>query len=294
MFGRGAEEVEALEAAGVPVEVVPGVSTLTALPGLAGIPLTARGIADQVTVSPARARRRRTRLRPARRGPGTLIIFMGLGTLEDIAADLIEAGRPAGEGAAVASRLSLPDYELRVGTLGTIAGLAGGLSAPALVIVGDVVPRQPFLAEPPGARVRRMTVPGQVLHMKNVGEFVDAFRQARLRRHRGLRRNRLRDTADRPPPRGRAARRRLEAYSRLIATSRLPSQQRRERAARRRVASASAIAVRRRLPPCAQVTCEPTIWCPSPGTSSITIGHVVLDPCPVACPPASARSRVTS
>ena len=54
-------------------------------------------------------------------------------------AGLIEAGRPAAEGAAVASRLSLPDYELRVGTLGTIAALGAGLQAPALVIVGDVV-----------------------------------------------------------------------------------------------------------------------------------------------------------
>src|SRR4051812_32823237 len=47
IFGRGAEEVEALQAAGIEVEVVPGLSTLTAVPGLAGIPLTARGVASQ-------------------------------------------------------------------------------------------------------------------------------------------------------------------------------------------------------------------------------------------------------
>jgi len=50
IFGRGAEEVEALAAAGVEYEVVPGLSTLTAIPGLAGIPLTARGVASQLTV----------------------------------------------------------------------------------------------------------------------------------------------------------------------------------------------------------------------------------------------------
>lgn len=50
IFGRGAEEVEALAAAGVPYQVVPGVSTLTAVPGLAGIPLTSRDVAAQVTV----------------------------------------------------------------------------------------------------------------------------------------------------------------------------------------------------------------------------------------------------
>jgi siroheme synthase len=71
--------------------------------------------------------------------PGTLVIFMGLRHLGEIAAGLIAAGRPASEPAAVASRLSLPDYGLRIGTLGTIAGLAEDVQTPALVIVGAVV-----------------------------------------------------------------------------------------------------------------------------------------------------------
>ena len=140
VFGRGAEEVAALEAAGVPYEVVPGVSTLTALPGLSGIPLTTRGVADQLTVvTGTHAGGAGLDYRRLAATPGTLVVFMGLHRLEEIAAGLIEAGRPAAEGAAVASRLSLPDYELRVGTLGTIAALGAGLQAPALVIVGDVV-----------------------------------------------------------------------------------------------------------------------------------------------------------
>ncbi len=140
VFGRGSEEVEALVAAGVPYEVVPGVSTLTALPGLAGIPLTARDIAAQVTVltgtSADGGDLDYDRLAAT---PGTLVIFMGLKRLEHIADNLILAGRPVDEGAAVVSRLSLPDSEVRAGTLGTIAAVAEGLSSPAVAIIGDVV-----------------------------------------------------------------------------------------------------------------------------------------------------------
>jgi uroporphyrin-III C-methyltransferase len=139
VFGRGGEEVEALAAAGLPYEVVPGLSTLTALPALAGIPLTHREIAGQVTVITGT---------PADGGgldyqhlaatPGTLVIFMGLRRLAAIADGLILAGRRVDEGAAVVSRLSLEDPSVRVGTLGTIALIARGLATPSVVIVGDV------------------------------------------------------------------------------------------------------------------------------------------------------------
>jgi uroporphyrin-III C-methyltransferase len=140
IFGRGAEEVEALAAAGVEYEVVPGLSTLTAIPGLAGIPLTARGVASQLTVLTGTSGDGREldyeRLAGA---PGTLVIFMGLARLETIADNLILAGRPVDQPAAVISRLSLPGAERRVGTLGTIAGDARGLRSPAVVVIGDVV-----------------------------------------------------------------------------------------------------------------------------------------------------------
>jgi uroporphyrin-III C-methyltransferase len=140
VFGRGSEEVDALVAAGIPYEVVPGVSTLTALPGLAGIPLTARDVAQQVTVltgtSADGGDLDYDRLAAT---PGTLVIFMGLKRLEHIADNLILAGRPVDEGAAIVSRLSLPDGEVRVGTLGTIAAAADGLSSPAVAVIGDVV-----------------------------------------------------------------------------------------------------------------------------------------------------------
>ena len=140
VFGRGAEEVEALEAAGVPYEVVPGVSTLTALPGLAGIPLTTRGIADQVTVvSGTRADGGEFDFARLAATQGTLVVFMGLHRLDRIASGLIAAGRSPHDGAAVASRLSLPGYELRTGTLGTIASLAEDMPTPAIVVIGAVV-----------------------------------------------------------------------------------------------------------------------------------------------------------
>jgi uroporphyrin-III C-methyltransferase len=140
IFGRGSEEVDALEAAGIPYEVVPGVSTFTALPGLTGIPLTSRGVAAQVTVltgtSADGGDLDYDRLAAT---PGTLVIFMGLKRLEHIADNLILAGRAVDEGAAVVSRLSLPGGEVRVGTLGTIAAVAEGLRSPAVAVIGDVV-----------------------------------------------------------------------------------------------------------------------------------------------------------
>jgi uroporphyrin-III C-methyltransferase len=140
IFGRGFEEVEALAAAGIDYEVVPGVSTFTAVPGLAGIPLTTRGVAAQLTIlTGTSADGGELDYAHLAATPGTLVIFMGLKRLEHLADNLILAGRPVDEPAAVVSRLSLPDAETRVGTLGTIAAVAQGLGSPSLVIVGDVV-----------------------------------------------------------------------------------------------------------------------------------------------------------
>src|SRR5438067_12610647 len=94
IFGRGSEEVEALEAAGVPYEVVPGVSTFTAVPGLAGIPLTARGVAAQLTiVTGTSGDGSDLDYDHLAATPGTLVVFMGLKRLEHLADHLILAGR---------------------------------------------------------------------------------------------------------------------------------------------------------------------------------------------------------
>jgi uroporphyrin-III C-methyltransferase len=139
VFGRGSEEVEALVSAGIPYEVVPGLSTLTAVPALAGIPLTHRDTASRVTVlTGTNADGTELDYDHLAATPGTLVIFMGLRRLATIADNLILAGRPVEEGAAVASRVSLGDACVRTGTLGTIARRAEGMATPAVVIVGDV------------------------------------------------------------------------------------------------------------------------------------------------------------
>jgi uroporphyrinogen III methyltransferase/synthase len=138
VYGRGGEEALALAGAGVPFEVVPGVSSLAAVPAAAGIPLTHRGLASQATLAAAHD--------PAAldydglaRLQGTLLLFMGLAGLEAIADGLIAAGKDPETPAAVVSRGTLPDQEAVTGPLREIAGLAAGLEPPALVVVGEVV-----------------------------------------------------------------------------------------------------------------------------------------------------------
>jgi uroporphyrin-III C-methyltransferase len=142
IFGRGAEEVAALTAAGVDVEVVPGLSTFTAISALAGIPLTSRGVAAQVTIlTGTSGGGGELDYEHLAATPGTLVIFMGLKRVEHLARRLLIAGRRADEPAAVVSRLSLPGMQIRTGTLGTLAEVARGLPTPALVVIGDVIPQ---------------------------------------------------------------------------------------------------------------------------------------------------------
>jgi uroporphyrin-III C-methyltransferase len=147
VFGRGGEEAIALAEAEVPFEVVPGVSALSAVPASADIPITHRGVSAQVTlVSGHSATGDDLDFDHLARTPGTLVVFMGLAHLAEIAARLVAAGRPAGTPAAVVSRGTLPDGESVAGDLATIAGLASGLESPALLVVGDVVAVAPRLA----------------------------------------------------------------------------------------------------------------------------------------------------
>jgi uroporphyrin-III C-methyltransferase len=139
IFGRGGEEVQALAQAGIPYVIIPGLSTLTAVPALLGIPLTHRGTAAQVTVITGTAGDGgEPDYRSLAATPGTLVIFMGLGRLATIADNLILHGRSLDEPAAVISNLSLPDQRVAVGTLSTIAATAKHLPSPAVIYIGDV------------------------------------------------------------------------------------------------------------------------------------------------------------
>jgi uroporphyrin-III C-methyltransferase len=138
VFGRGGEEALALAEAGIAFEIVPGVSSFSAVPASAGIPVTHRGVSSQVTVIsghdpdsldfPALAR-----------APGTLVIFMGLGSLGRVADELVMHGKPATTPAAVIASGTRDEQRVAIAPLAEIAVAAASLPAPALVVVGDVV-----------------------------------------------------------------------------------------------------------------------------------------------------------
>jgi siroheme synthase len=154
VFGRGGEEAFALAEADVPFEVVPGVSALSAVPAFADIPVTHRGVSAQVTlVSGHSAAGDGLDFDQLARTPGTLVVFMGLGHLAEIASGLVAAGRDPHTPAAVVSRGTHPDGESVTGDLASIAGLALELESPALLVVGDVVAVGAQLAATRSARV---------------------------------------------------------------------------------------------------------------------------------------------
>ena len=143
LFGRGAEEAEALRAAGVRFEVVPGISSVLAVPAYAGIPLTHRGLSSSVTVlTGARAGDgTRTMNLASQTSADTIVILMGISHLREIAEELIAGGRSAETPAAVIRWGSYEAQQTVTGTLQTIADESerAGLRAPAVIVVGEVV-----------------------------------------------------------------------------------------------------------------------------------------------------------
>ena len=138
VFGRGGEEALALSAAGVPFEVVPGVSSLSAVPAAAGIPVTHRGVSSQVTIVSGHDESALD-LPGLARTPGTLVVFMGLGSLRVVAEGLIRYGKAADTPAAVIASGTLPEQRTVIAPLGELADAASTLDPPALVVIGEVV-----------------------------------------------------------------------------------------------------------------------------------------------------------
>ena len=140
VFGRGGEEALALAEAGIPFEIVPGVSSIAAVPASALIPITHRGVSDRVTIASGHgADGGEPDYASLAAAGGTLILFMGLERVTQLCSGLVAAGLPASTPAAVVSRGTLPDQEAVTGTLADLAQRAAGLAPPALVIVGGVV-----------------------------------------------------------------------------------------------------------------------------------------------------------
>jgi len=141
VLGRGGEEVAACRAAGVRVEVVPGVTSAVSVPAAAGIPVTHRGVARGFSVL--------TGHDDLGEVPGgadhTLVLLMGVSTLARTCRLLVEAGRPAATPVAVVEDGYSPRQRVTVGTLATVADEAErvGVRPPAVVVVGDVVRLSP-------------------------------------------------------------------------------------------------------------------------------------------------------
>lgn len=142
VFGRGGEEVEALRTAGVPYEVIPGVTAAVAVPAAAEIPVTHRAYASGFAVVAGH---------PCDGGTGldwsalarmpTLVVLMGLRRLPVVVARLLDSGADPSVPAAMIARGTLPDQRVVMGTLGTIARRVeeAGLQPPATLVVGRVV-----------------------------------------------------------------------------------------------------------------------------------------------------------
>ena len=145
VFGRGGEEAAALSEAGVPYQVVPGVTSAVAAPAYAGIPLTHRGYASSFTVvtgaeAPHKDDSAIAWDRLAGLG-GTVVVLMGWERLNEIVDALVDAGRPADTPAAVIQWGSESYQRTVVGTLADVAGRAreSGIAPPVAVVIGDVV-----------------------------------------------------------------------------------------------------------------------------------------------------------
>jgi len=145
LFGRGGEELEAVRSAGIPVEMVPGVSSALAVPASVGIPLTHRKYASQVTI--LTGNEDPTKPEPAldwqllARSRGTIVILMGVANLGKIADVLIRNGKAGSTMVAIIERGLRKDRRVTTGSLATIAEAAvkKGVKPPAVIVIGDVV-----------------------------------------------------------------------------------------------------------------------------------------------------------
>ncbi len=145
IFGRGGEEAEELVKAGVPFEIVPGITSAIAVPAYAGIPLTHRDYTSTVAFITGHEDLTKEKSSIAwdklGTGVGTLVFLMGVGNLEQIAESLVKHGRSPDTPVAVVHRGTVPEQKTVVGTLQDIAERAQkeGMKPPAIIVVGDIV-----------------------------------------------------------------------------------------------------------------------------------------------------------
>ncbi len=143
IFGRGGEEAEVLAAAGVPFEVVPGVSSAIAVPAYAGIPVTHRAVASSFAVVTGHEdpTKPESRLDWTKYGTDTVVVLMGTANLPGIVAGLVAAGRPSDTPAAVIEKGTTANQKVVTGILADIVDKvnASAVRPPVILVVGDVV-----------------------------------------------------------------------------------------------------------------------------------------------------------
>ncbi|MEU6426650.1 uroporphyrinogen-III C-methyltransferase [Microbispora sp. NPDC046973] len=145
VFGRGGEEMIACARAGIPVTVVPGITSAVAVPGAAGVPVTHRGVSQEfhvISVHVAPGDPRSTVDWPGlARSTGTLILLMAVERIKEIAETLVRDGRSPETPVMVVQDGTLPTQRAVAATLSTVAErvTAAGVRPPAIVIVGEVV-----------------------------------------------------------------------------------------------------------------------------------------------------------
>ena len=140
VLGRGGEECLALAAAGVPYEVVPGLSSAIAAPALAGIPVTHRGAAPAfAVVSGHAAEAYGPVVDSVAPGALTLVVLMGLRTRGDLAARLVARGWSPTTPAAIVLGASQEGEQRWLGTLDALAGASVDLELPGVIVIGEVV-----------------------------------------------------------------------------------------------------------------------------------------------------------
>ena len=161
VLGRGGEEALACRAAGVPVDVVPGVTSAVSVPAAAGIPVTHRGVTSSFALVSAHDGVEPVERAAREHAPTTtLVLLMGVRLLRDSAAALVASGRASTTPVAIVERGWTEQQRTTVGTLADIADLAeaGGVESPAVVVVGDVVSLRadlgPFSPESPQVHAR--------------------------------------------------------------------------------------------------------------------------------------------
>jgi uroporphyrin-III C-methyltransferase len=145
VFGRGGEEALALAAAGIPFEVVPGISSAFAVPACAGIPVTHRGLSTSVTIVTGHEQQGKgsstTNWERLAQLGGTLVILMGVEKLPHICQRLLAAGLAPETPAAVVQQGTMPGQRAVTASLAQIAEQAreAAIKSPAIIIIGEVV-----------------------------------------------------------------------------------------------------------------------------------------------------------